>query len=543
MASRFGAGAVAAVLLAVSLSLPVALGGSVTDPEIRDDCESEDDPTIPGQADVEAAWMLPASDELVIQVCGDLQQEQAGAARLGWQFRFNDTEGTLWEVKAWATLGNWWQCVTRDGDRLGGDERQGGQTPYPRTDPDTGRVVLHFPPAGTDIDMPIRRDLHVVGFLHNATVDFGLSVDSSYHASLLNYSGRLERWAQGPPDPGEPDPSDPLNLSWVPSPPGPPSPGSASFGVANEPSCGMSFDPMDRAPDTGFGRDLNVSEPDPSEIDLPLGVDVHTTRPQVTVRPGTSAEIPVVADQVLQVHREIDLTVDATETWSPSFEVSWIQPKSAEVRTVDFGPEVELVVRPLEEFNRTTLTLSVPESTPPGTYPITFSGTARNETGFFADEVSLTSEVTVPPFGLDASGQETRFLVQPGGAVVNGIEIANTGEMRDTYDLSLTGEPAEWASLERDVVEVDAGGSVTVPLTVEIAPNASNGVYSHTVEAVSGTLSGVRDRITTTVQVLDGAFADPLGAVLTGEPTPTVVGLFALAIGSMTVIGAAAGKP
>lgn len=518
------------MLLVMSIATPHAFAGSATDPHIEDGCESEaTDSTVPDILDISKAWVGPFLDkEVIIQLCGDLKRgeqnplmgghEEAAAGRFGWEFRWNDTFGAQWRVKAWSTFGNWFQCVTRDG-RMVGKTEWPQKTGYPDADFEKNRLVLHFPPEGTVLDMLVRKDLHAVGVMHNSTPN--VNPDPKYDESVKNWVEAVQN-----------DPTDP---------PFPPLPASVALNYVSE--CDTIYDPIDRAPDTGFGRDVNLTIPNPEPPSIPLEVELVAERPSARVRPGESAEIPFAALKDEPVHRQMHLTVDAPEAWSPNLDVSWIDPSNGQLKTVDFGTKAPLVLRPFTDRNRTVLTIDVPKSTPPGTYPIEIGGAVHNETQFFAGEVSARAEVTVPPFDMAIKGHETRYLVKPNGSIVNELEITNEGEMSDTYDLTLSGEPAEWASLETRTVALDPGQTATVDLTVEVAPNASNDIYSHTVEAVSRTLPWINDRTTTTTQVLDEILADPLGAAMNGRPTPTVVGLYALAIGGLAVIGAAAGKP
>lgn len=483
MVSRRAAGACVLLLVVLSVVTPHALGGSAADPEIEDGCESDDDRTLPAALDVDRAWVEPfLEQEVIVQVCGDLSQEEAAAGRYGWQFRFNDTEGSKYNVRAWATFGNWFQCVTRDGEMIGKKERQGGETEYPRVDFESDRLILHFPPAGSFVKMLVREDLHAVGVFHDQMIPFAVD-------------------------------------------------------------CGHRYQVLDRAPDEGFGADVNLTRSDREAETTPRAVDLVAERSDLRLLPGASAEISFAAEKSMPVHREMNLTLDAPEGWPANLDVSWIEARSGQVKTVDFGTEVPLVLPPFADRNRTVLTISVPESAPPGTYPITLGGPVRNETGHLVGEVSASAEVRVPSFAMRLDGQETRFLVKPDGSIVNGIEITNEGGVPDTYDLSISGEPAGWARLEREVVELDPGRTATVDLTVDVPPNASEDVYRHTVEAVSRTVPGLGDRTTTTTQVLDAVIADPLGAATSGRPTPTVVGLYGLAIGGLAAIGVAAGKP
>lgn len=500
MASRHLTGAAVLLLLVMSLATPHALAGSATDPHIEDGCESDSTgSTVPGILDISKAWVAPFLDkEVVIQLCGDLSRgevnplmgghEETAVGRYGWEFRWNDTLGAEWRVKTWSTFGNWFQCVTRDGETAGKTEWP-QKTGYPRVDFEKDRIAMHFPPEGTVLDMLVRQDLHAVGVIHNETrpreVNFAVECDSHY-----TVVDRAPDW-----------------------------------------------------PDPGFGEDVNLTIPNPAPSSIPLEVELVSERPSVRVRPGQTVEIPFAALKDEPVHRQMHLTVDAPEAWSPNLDVSWIDPSDGQLKTEDYGTKAPLVLRPFTDRNRTILTVTVPRSAPPGTYPIEIGGAVHNETQFFAGEVSARAEVTVPPFGMSLTGQETRFLVKPNGSIVNELEITNEGEMSDTYDLTLSGEPADWASLETRVVSLEAGRSTTVDLTVDVAPNASNDVYSHTVEAVSRTLPRITDRVTTSTQVLDEILADPLGAAMNGRPTPTVVGLYGLAIGGLAVIGAAAGKP
>lgn len=224
MASRHATRAAVALLLVMSIAAPHALGGSATDPEVEDACESRDDPTLPAPLDIVKAWVGPfLSKEVIVQVCGDLEQgeltplfgghEEAATARYGWQFRFKDLFGDTWNVRSYVQIGGLKQCVSKnEGESTWKERPGGGSSVYPKMDFEKNRIIMHFPPEKAPALTRLNwRELHAVSVIHNNTDEF---VDIS---------------------PGVP-------------------PG---IGIDTTVNCLSSYQVVDRAPDEGFGRDVN----------------------------------------------------------------------------------------------------------------------------------------------------------------------------------------------------------------------------------------------------------------------------------------------
>jgi serine protease AprX len=88
-------------------------------------------------------------------------------------------------------------------------------------------------------------------------------------------------------------------------------------------------------------------------------------------------------------------------------------------------------------------------------------------------QVPVTLNVT-PDYGVDAMTSDADLPGQPGGVVTYTVEIHNTGEVTETYDLTLSGNT--WMThVEPESVTVAPGQSETVWVTVHIPEDATEG--------------------------------------------------------------------
>jgi hypothetical protein len=123
-----------------------------------------------------------------------------------------------------------------------------------------------------------------------------------------------------------------------------------------------------------------------------------------------------------------------------------------------------------------------------------------------ADEplVLVPVELTVvPTYGVDALTADADLSGEPGTTVTYTVEVHNTGDITDTYDLSVSGN--SWTTMLSDSsVTLGPGASATVWVTVAIPGTAGDGeMDTATVTAESQTDGSVTDSVdlTTTAEV------------------------------------------
>jgi hypothetical protein len=133
-----------------------------------------------------------------------------------------------------------------------------------------------------------------------------------------------------------------------------------------------------------------------------------------------------------------------------------------------------------------TLTVSVPGDAPTGRVDFSVKGTSRADAS-----KSATSQASVRVTGASTDtygvkvtpGVITRGFA-PGGSASLTIGVENTGTVKDTFDLSKTGDASGWAELSTISVELAAGASGSVTVTINV-PASASGRYSLTVRATS----------------------------------------------------------
>jgi choice-of-anchor B domain-containing protein len=114
-------------------------------------------------------------------------------------------------------------------------------------------------------------------------------------------------------------------------------------------------------------------------------------------------------------------------------------------------------------------------------------------------QAGVDIECTNCPVGIRAGEDGSADLV-----------VSNTGDIDDTYDVTIDGLPDGWsATVEPDTVEVAAGDAEGVTVAVEVPRQAKAGTYSLTVTATSTADPEVSDTVEITVDVRKGKPSEP----------------------------------
>lgn len=223
---------------------------------------------------------------------------------------------------------------------------------------------------------------------------------------------------------------------------------------------------------------------------------------QQSAKPGQSATSSL----------EIENQGDATETVSMSYsvvggnEAGW---------TIEIDPQTVDV--PAKFYAYPEVTVTPPANATIGS-SLNLSITAQGTTATASTWVNTTVAEQVYGVSVQApSGREG----QPGENVSYTFTVRNTGDLEDTYDLSVESAGTWGASLDQPTVTVPSGSSRTVGTTVSIPIDAANNSQqSITVTATSQNDSTKQDSasVTTTAVMQGGAveesFWDSIGGTL-----------------------------
>ncbi|UCF08803.1 MAG: hypothetical protein JSW28_03680 [Thermoplasmata archaeon] len=152
------------------------------------------------------------------------------------------------------------------------------------------------------------------------------------------------------------------------------------------------------------------------------------------------------------------------------------------------------------EIAEISLTVAVPEDAAGNDYPIQVRGTSRGDTSAFS-EITLTT--TVIPFHYEV------FLfcgapsgtARPGESVTFIIQVENTGEVTDSYDVSKSDQNGDWGTLSHDSIALASGELTNISLSVGIPEDAEVGDYPIEVRCTSQTNSSIFHEITLTTNV------------------------------------------
>jgi hypothetical protein len=125
-----------------------------------------------------------------------------------------------------------------------------------------------------------------------------------------------------------------------------------------------------------------------------------------------------------------------------------------------------------------------------------------NDTSTPRVEVPVTLTVSAPAFGVSIAVPDAAITGTAGAAVTYTLQVTNTGNTADTFDLAVSGNT--WTTtLSESSVSLGIGSSATVIVTVDIPAGAADGeTDTATVTATSqgdGTVSDSATLVTTAV--------------------------------------------
>ena len=143
--------------------------------------------------------------------------------------------------------------------------------------------------------------------------------------------------------------------------------------------------------------------------------------------------------------------------------------------SVSFNPQII----PAPGVGTSSLTITVGSSTPPGTYPITITGTGG---GVQQNTILNLSVTQAPSFGLSATPASA--IVQQGNQGSSTV-TAVSGGFSNAISLSATGMPSG-TSVSFHPQTIPAPGSGTSSMTITVGSNTPAGTYPITVTGTGG---------------------------------------------------------
>jgi len=150
-------------------------------------------------------------------------------------------------------------------------------------------------------------------------------------------------------------------------------------------------------------------------------------------------------------------------------------------------------------LNYTYVTVKAPQTAQPGDF-LNITLTAQGNTG--TDSIWLNTSLAQPTYGVDVSGGGNKQGA-PGDSIVYTFTVKNTGDLPDTYNLSVA---CNWVTiLEKNQVSLKAGEKEDIDVTVEIPLDAENGTQETLVFTAKSQNSSKEDSVSVTTTVLFSA--------------------------------------
>ncbi len=143
-------------------------------------------------------------------------------------------------------------------------------------------------------------------------------------------------------------------------------------------------------------------------------------------------------------------------------------------------------------LNSSSVKVKAPQTAEPGDF-VNITLTAQGNTD--TDSIWLNTSIAEPTYGVDVKGEGNK-QGEPGDNIVYIFTVKNTGDLPDTYDLSVA---CDWVTtLEKNRVSLNAGGSEEIDIEIEIPLDAENGTQKPLVFTAKSQNSSKEDSATVT---------------------------------------------
>lgn len=216
------------------------------------------------------------------------------------------------------------------------------------------------------------------------------------------------------------------------------------------------------------------------------GIDIECYSQEQSVKPGQEAVYEIDVWNRGNTKETVTLTHNAPSNWNVTIEPATLQ------------------VPPLF-LNYTDVTVIPPDNAQPGDF-LNFTITAQSQTG--TDSLWLNTTVTALTYGVDVRGESGKEG-QPGDSVDYSFTVTNTGDLEDTYTLSVTATSGWNATLDAREITLQPGQNKQVMVSVAIPSHAANGTTSQlTLTAQSQQDPDTSDSASVTTTVVLGVTGD-----------------------------------
>ncbi len=221
----------------------------------------------------------------------------------------------------------------------------------------------------------------------------------------------------------------------------------------------------------------------PSFVEIPMnisggGIYLQCYDKQEKVKPGEEAQYGIIIYNNASVEQDVSLSSNyAGNKWSIEMP--------------------QLVKVGANSFNYTTIKVKAPADAKPGDY-LNITITASTGKGTY----SIWLNTTVIPFqhGVQVTAEKGIVKGKPGKKVNLTFQVKNTGDLEDTYSLSVE---SPWKSeLEKNKITLAKGESEDVRVYVTIPLNASNGTKKSVTLKAESVEYGVSDTATCSIEVI-----------------------------------------
>jgi len=194
----------------------------------------------------------------------------------------------------------------------------------------------------------------------------------------------------------------------------------------------------------------------PSFVELPInitggGIYIECYDRQESVKPGGEADYGIIIYNNASISATVSLSTDYSGN--------------------DWKIEMPSVVKvPANSFNYTDIIVRAPGDAKPGDY-LNITVTATSDKGSYS--IWLNTTVVPYQYGVLVTAKDNSKKARPGSKVNFTFAVKNTGDVQDTFTLSVD---CSWAAtLSKNKITLDKGESTNVVVSVKVPINATNG--------------------------------------------------------------------
>ncbi|MDD3491884.1 MAG: NEW3 domain-containing protein [Candidatus Thermoplasmatota archaeon] len=243
------------------------------------------------------------------------------------------------------------------------------------------------------------------------------------------------------------------------------------------------------------------------------GIELECYPQQRSVKPGQEAVYEIDVWNRGSAKETVTLTHNAPSNWNVTIEPATLQ------------------VPPLF-LNYTDVTVVPPDDAQPGDF-MNCTITAQSQTG--TASLWLNTTVAALTYGVDVRGGGNQ-QGKPGDTVTYDFTVTNTGDLEDTYTLSVTATSGWNATLDTGEITLQAGQSQHVTATLTIPSDATNGSTGQLTLTVQSQNSAERDSTSVTTTAVLAAGDDDRESFWEGSRSTILFALFLLGAAALLAV-------